>query len=150
MLLFRIDGLYDQWARSVGETGNTLSLLYALNSGKPYTQKEISEKFLIPKQTLSSIVKEYTAKGYLRLEASTENHREKYLLLTDEGKAFITPFLSELSKIERTAVEEMMQTYGSAVIDGLEKFCDVFQKTMLTASSHEKTKPKSRKEPNNV
>lgn len=148
MLLFRIDGLYDQWARSVGETGNTLSLFYALCSGKPYTQKRISEEFLIPKQTLNSIVKDYTAKGYIRLESSQENHREKYLCLTDEGKKFSEPFLSELSRIERAAVEAMTQEYGDAVIKGLEKFCDVFQKMMQTEQPDTKAKQENRKDGN--
>ena len=37
-LLFRIDGLYDQWAKRTGETGNTLAIFYALESGELYTQ----------------------------------------------------------------------------------------------------------------
>ena len=137
-LLFRIDGLYDQWAKRTGETGNTLSLFYALDSGKPYTQKQISEEFLIPKQTLNSIVKDYIAKGYIRLTPSPENHREKLLCLTDAGREYADSFLAPLFAIEQYAVGQMEREYGDAVLKGLEKFCEVFRQQLDAAGKTDK------------
>lgn len=129
-LLFRIDGLYDQWAKRTGETGNTLAFFYALESGRPYTQKQLSEQFLIPKQTLNSIVKDCVAKGYIRLTPSPENHREKLLCLTEAGQEYIDRFLAPLLAIEQYAVGQMEQACGDAVMKGLEIFCDAFRQQM--------------------
>ena len=129
-LLFRIDGLYDQWAKRTGETGNTLAFFYALESGRPYTQKQLSEEFLIPKQTLNSIVKDCVAKGYIRLTPSPENHREKLLCLTEAGQEYIDRFLAPLLAIEQYAVGQMEQACGNAVMKGLEIFCDAFRQQM--------------------
>lgn len=129
-LLFRIDGLYDQWAKRTGETGNTLAFFYALESGRPYTQKQLSEEFLIPKQTLNSIVKDCVAKGYIRLTPSPENHREKLLCLTEAGQEYIDRFLAPLLAIEQYAVGQMEQACGDAVMKGLEIFCNAFRQQM--------------------
>ena len=129
-LLFRIDGLYDQWAKRTGETGNTLAFFYALESGEPYTQKQLSEQFLTPKQTLNSIVKDCVAKGYIRLTPSPENHREKLLCLTEAGQEYIDRFLAPLLAIEQYAVGQMEQACGDAVMKGLEIFCDAFRQQM--------------------
>lgn len=137
-LLFRIDGLYDQWAKRTGETGNTLSLFYALDSGKPYTQKQISEEFLIPKQTLNSIVKDCIAKGYIRLAPSPENRREKLLCLTDAGREYVDSFLAPLFAIEQYAVGQMEREYGDAVLKGLERFCEVFRQQLDAAGKTDK------------
>ena len=137
-LLFRIDGLYDQWAKRTGETGNTLAIFYALESGELYTQKQLSEEFLIPKQTLNSIVKDCIAKGYIRLAPSPENHREKLLCLTEAGREYVDSFLAPLLAIEQYAVGQMEQEYGDAVLKGLEKFCEVFQQQLDAAGKPDK------------
>ena len=137
-LLFRIDGLYDQWAKRTGETGNTLAIFYALESGELYTQKQLSEEFLIPKQTLNSIVKDCIAKGYIRLAPSPENHREKLLCLTEAGREYVDSFLAPLLAIEQYAVGQMTQEYGDAVLKGLEKFCEIFQQQLDAAGKPDK------------
>ena len=137
-LLFRIDGLYDQWAKRTGETGNTLAIFYALESGELYTQKQLSEEFLIPKQTLNSIVKDCIAKGYIRLAPSPENHREKLLCLTEAGREYVDSFLAPLLAIEQYAVGQMEQEYGDAVLKGLEKFCEIFQQQLDAAGKPDK------------
>lgn len=57
----RIDGVYYQWARGIGLKDNMLSLLYALSDGKPYTQKQICDEWLIPKTTINTVIKECVA-----------------------------------------------------------------------------------------
>ena len=41
----QIDGLYYQAARKLGIKDNTLALLYALDDGKPHSQKQIGEEW---------------------------------------------------------------------------------------------------------
>ncbi|MCQ4991523.1 MarR family transcriptional regulator, partial [[Clostridium] symbiosum] len=60
-----IDGIYAMGAKKIGIKDNSLSLLYVLDDGKPHSQKEICEYWLIPKTTLNTIVKECVNAGYI-------------------------------------------------------------------------------------
>ena len=53
-----MDGAYEMISRKIGVKENTMILLYALDDGRPHTQKEICEEWLIPKTTLNTIVRE--------------------------------------------------------------------------------------------
>ena len=75
----QIDGLYYQWARKIGLKENLLSLLYALSDGNPYTQKQISEEWLIPKTTINTVIKECIRNGYIVLRQ--EPHTKEKLIL---------------------------------------------------------------------
>ena len=83
-----MDGAYYRWARSTGVTGQTLDLLYALDDGQPHSQKQICEEWLIPKTTVSTVVKACQAAGYLTLEAMPGQGRQRRLCLTPAGRAY--------------------------------------------------------------
>lgn len=53
-----MDAAYEMISRKIGVKENTMILLYALDDGRPHTQKEICEEWLIPKTTLNTIVRE--------------------------------------------------------------------------------------------
>lgn len=53
----KIDELYERVQRKAGVKGNTVWVLYALDDGKPHSQKQIYEEWIIPKITLNTIVK---------------------------------------------------------------------------------------------
>ena len=59
----RIDGIYYQLSKILGEKDNLICLLYALDDGKPHSQKQICEEWLISRTTLNTIVKECIEKG---------------------------------------------------------------------------------------
>ena len=65
----RMDGAYYYFARHSGVPENQLALFYALSDGKPHSQKEICEDWLIPKTTINTVVKEQVAAGHLTLRA---------------------------------------------------------------------------------
>ena len=83
----RIDGAYYYCARRLGVEENTLALLYALDDGRPHSQKQVCEEWLIPKTTINTVVKEQVAAGHLTLRAG--EGREKIICLTEAGKAFL-------------------------------------------------------------
>src|SRR5699024_9640509 len=76
----RMDGAYYYFARHSGVPENLLALFYALADGKPHSQKEICEDWLIPKTTINTVVKEQVAAGHLTLR--TGEGREKIICLT--------------------------------------------------------------------
>ena len=97
----RMDGAYYYFARHSGVPENQLALFYALSDGKPHSQKEICEDWLIPKTTINTVVKEQVAAGHLTLRAG--EGREKIICLTDAGRAYAEKAISALCAAERAA-----------------------------------------------
>ena len=90
----RIDGIYYQLSKILGEKDNLICLLYALDDGKPHSQKQICEEWLISRTTLNTIVKECIEKGYLTLQANAHS-KEKQILLTESGRQYASKLLGQ-------------------------------------------------------
>ena len=97
----RMDGAYYYFARHSGVPENQLALFYALSDGKPHSQKEICEDWLIPKTTINTVVKEQVAAGHLTLRAG--EGREKIICLTEAGRAYAEKAISALCAAECAA-----------------------------------------------
>ena len=121
----RIDGAYYYCARRLGVEENTLALLYALDDGRPHSQKQICEEWLISRTTLNTIVKECIEKGYLTLQANAHS-KEKQILLTESGRQYASKLLGFLYRAEEAAIKETLDRHGDAFITALEDFADSF------------------------
>lgn len=119
----RIDGIYYQWARKIGLKENMLSLLYALSNGEPYTQKQISEEWLIPKTTINTVIKECILNGYIVLQHEPHT-KEKRICLTDIGKEYAESVLCELKAAEMQAFDKTRKKYAVEFVEVLEEFAN--------------------------
>lgn len=116
-----IDGIYAMGAKKIGIKDNSLSLLYALDDGKPYSQKEICEHWLIPKTTLNTIVKECVNAGYIVLDG-IKHTKEKEIRLTDKGQEYAKTILNQVYELERRAMEKTLSSYSPEFVQALEQF----------------------------
>ncbi len=119
----QIDGLYYQWARKIGLKENLLSLLYALSDGNPYTQKQISEEWLIPKTTINTVIKECIRNGYIVLRQEPHT-KEKLIFLTDAGKEYTENVLNALKQAELLAFDETLKKYPVELESIFEEFAN--------------------------
>ena len=118
-----IDGAYDLVAKKIVVKENTLVLLYALDDGKPHSQKEICEEWLIPKTTINTIIKECIQAGYIVL--NTNSHRkEKEICLTERGQKYAQEVLYQIYQIEEYAIESVFNTGSEDFIEKLEQFTE--------------------------
>ncbi len=117
----RIDGLYYMAARKLGIKENMLALLYALDDGRAHSQKQISEEWLIPKTTINTIVKECLEKNYMVLTNGAHT-REKYIALTESGRAYAARILGSTYRAEQKAMERIIQECSPEFIRVLEQF----------------------------
>ena len=118
----RMDGAYYYFARHSGIPENLLALFYALSDGKPHSQKEICEDWLIPKTTINTVVKEQVAAGHLTLRAG--EGREKIICLTDAGRAYAEKAISALCAAERAAAERTIARHGAGFVAAVEDFTE--------------------------
>lgn len=118
----KLDGAYYLWARRHLLKENTLSVLYALDDGKPHTQAQIARDWLIPRSTVNMVVKELASAGYARL--TKLNDKEKWVELTAEGEAYAKAALKELYDAEIAAIDKTIAAFSPAFVDALEKYTD--------------------------
>lgn len=116
-----IDGIYETLSKKLGIKENALVLLYALDDGKPHTQKELCENWLMPKTTLNTIVKECVSAGYMVLN-SEDGKKEKELCLTEKGRAYAQVVLGQVYRVEERAMAAALRDTSPAFIEGLECF----------------------------
>ena len=117
----KIDELYERVQRKAGTKGNTVWVLYALDDGKPHSQKQIYEEWLIPKTTLNTIVKELESDGYVRLEIIPGQRREMNIYLTETGKKYARQVLDSFYQAEEEAFRQIEN--ARILSNELEKFC---------------------------
>ncbi len=118
----RIDGVYERIASKLGIKLNLICLLYALDDGKPHSQKQISEDWMLPRTTFNTITRECVKNGYVTLEHIPGKRREMNIILTDEGRSFARKYLDVIYCAEEEAFSASTVTESS--IESFESFCE--------------------------
>lgn len=118
--------VYEEWAKSHGMSANSLLILEALYNGI-CTQKEISQKWCIPKQTINTILKDLEAQGYLELTAMEQDKRNKRIELTSKGKQFVDRIITQVQEKELYVIRQMGLERMKSMNDSLELFISLFR-----------------------
>lgn len=117
--------LYGVWAKRHGMSYNTMMVLYALDKGETDTQKQIVKEWMIPKQTVNTVIKELERKGYVMfIESGRKNRKMK---LTPEGKKYTGEILEDLYRIEYESMEKMENSLRNAFIEGTIAHVNAFE-----------------------
>ena len=119
----KIDGAYYLFSRRLGIKENVLVLLYALDDGKPHSQKQICEDWLVPKTTINTNVKELVRAGYVMLYPGAGT-REKIIGLTDAGKAYTEQIMRRVYEAEQAAMKRTIQQFSPQFVDAIDFFAD--------------------------
>ena len=123
--LCRQDELYAVLARREGLSYHTVMTLYALDHDQGCTQKQIAENWMIPKQTVNTVVKELERSGYVELRAGRDQ-KEKLVFFTPAGKAFAAEGLRELYETEERAVKAMGEARFREMVAANRAFTEAF------------------------
>ena len=93
--------VYEEWAKSHGMSVNSLLVLSAIHEGgNDCTQRKISQRWMIPKQTINMILKEFERKGLVELLPMQEDKRNKLIQFTPAGDEYADGIISKLRKAE--------------------------------------------------
>lgn len=113
-----ISNLYAMWAKEKGISYHTLFTLYALyHSDAGCGQRSICDEWLIPKQTLNSILKALEKDGYLTYRVCPEDRRNKIVMLSKAGMEYAGPILEELYQLEVFVLGKMDESLTRQMID---------------------------------
>ena len=123
------NAVYDDWAREQGLSSNSALILYALYEEKENcTQKSISQMWSIPKQTVNTILKEFSANGYIELSADKKDKRNKLIMLTPKGNAYAGKIVESLRKRELFAIDQMGLENITRMNNDTELFISLFKR----------------------
>ena len=123
------NAVYDDWAREQGLSSNSALILYTLyEEKKNCTQKSISQMWSIPKQTVNTILKEFSANGYIELSADKKDKRNKLIMLTPKGNAYAGKIVESLRKRELFAIDQMGLENITRMNDDTELFINLFKR----------------------
>ena len=116
------NALYARAASALGIGYPKMMVLYALESMGELTQKQIAENFGMQKQTVHTVVSALQKKGYLLLEASEGDKREKRIVLTESGQVYVHRMIAPLRKAE----EKVYRTIGNERLQAMCEILDLF------------------------
>lgn len=112
----KLDDLYRSAAKNCGMAECAFWILYTLRvEEKPFTQAEICEFLIEPKQTVNSALKKLEAEGYLTLSAGADQ-RSKRVCLTEKGERFVKAHIDRVPEAEAAALGAMTAVERDALI----------------------------------
>ncbi len=122
--------VYEEWAKTQGVSVNSLLVLSAIHGGmEECTQKKISQKWRIPKQTVNAVLKDYEKKGFVELFSMPEDERNKLIRFTVKGKEYADSIISKLRKVELFVSEEMGTERMEQLNENMSMFVMLFSKS---------------------
>ena len=105
----KLDDLYRSAAKNCGMAECAFWILYTLRvEEKSFTQAEICEFLVEPKQTVNSALKKLVAEGYLALSAGTDQ-RSKLVRLTPKGEQLARERRDERERYDETGDERVAE-----------------------------------------
>ena len=100
--------VYAEWAKAHGISVSCLLALTAIDEGgDDCTQKKISQRWLIPKQTVNMILKDFESKKFVELLPMPGDKRNKRIQFTAAGREYADTILPELRKVELFVIQKM-------------------------------------------
>ncbi len=103
----KLDDVYRSAAKSCGISECAFWILYTLRvEEKSFTQAEICEFLIEPKQTVNSALKKLETEGYLA-RTSGADLRSKHVALTEKGEQFARTWIDRVPEAEAAALGAM-------------------------------------------
>ncbi len=124
----QIERQYEQFFKSLGLSTISFSILENLyESEESYTQKLLCEKYNLPKQTVNLVIKSFWEQGYVTLEESKNDRRNKEITLTEAGKDYAKNIIQKWDDIEAEVFESSSLEEMDAMLQYLIKWQAAFQ-----------------------
>lgn len=101
---------YEDYARSVGLSYTSLSVLSALYGAENCTQKMLCERCFLPKQTVNTTITAFYKKGWVRLEELPEDRRNKTIHFTPEGQTAADKIMQHVRESELKSMGSLSES----------------------------------------
>lgn len=106
-LYYKINGLYVRFENAKGINSSLHKVLHALYISDLHTQKDIMQNYEMPKQTINNVISSLQKQGFIKVEASQNDKREKFLTLTQRGREYAKDFITEYVAFEKKIYQRL-------------------------------------------
>ena len=103
--IIKFRGLYSRWSNEHSISYHEMLVLYTIREHGFCTQKQICDRYLLPKQTINHVIAVLRKEGILQYDESHGRGREKAFVLSEKGREYAAPFLASLDTVENRALE---------------------------------------------
>lgn len=129
MLWREISYLYEDWSKAHGLSFNEVMVLYSIYEDTVNcTQKMISQKWLIPKQSVNTILKDFERKRLVEFVPLQSDKRNKLIKPTSAGMEYADRIITELRRLELFIIEQMGVENITQLNDSMALFAELFKK----------------------
>ena len=113
---------YEDYAKSVGLSYTSLSVLEAIHAQPDCTQKQLCQACFLPKQTVNAVVTSFYKKGWVRLEEVPTDRRNKTIHFTEQGRAEAQRILSRVQESGRAAMAALSEEERWMLLSATERY----------------------------
>lgn len=122
---------YEEYAKSVGLSFTSLSILSAIFSNEKCTQKKLCEICFLPKQTVNAVITSFIKKEWIKMEEDPEDRRSKIIILTDRGKTVGDGIIKNVRESERNAMLNLSKEERDALINSTKRYVSLCRESLL-------------------
>ena len=109
---------YEDYARSVGLSFTSLSILSTIYAHENCTQKMLCEICFLPKQTVNGVIRQFCKDGWISLIEMAKDRRNKAIRFTEQGRQQAA--MQSLSPQEQSALLTLTRRYVLACKKAME------------------------------
>ena len=113
---------YEEYAKSVGLSFTSLSILSAVYGMENCTQKKLCESCFLPKQTVNAAITAFYKNGWIRLEELPEDRRNKTIHFTDAGLKEAEKILSKIRESEENSMKALSDEERSILLSATKRY----------------------------
>jgi DNA-binding MarR family transcriptional regulator len=130
----KILDLYADFAKEAGLSYASMYVLYSIyTEGENCTQKIISEKTFLPKQTVNAIVTTFLKRKMIELTEMQDDRRVKFVRFTKSGKKFADKIIPKIIDAELNAIEKLDNEQRIALLNSTKLYGEYFRECLQKA-----------------
>lgn len=123
-----IDKRIDMLIAKTGLSYSEFAVLYTLAKDDCSTQKKIGEEWLIPKQTVFNVCKDFRQKGLVQIGEQSTDKRERAMSLTQKGHDVADPIVHASDELGERVFARLGEKNAQKLFSLLARFCEICDK----------------------
>ena len=125
---------YEDYARSVGLSFTSLSILSTIYAHENCTQKMLCEICFLPKQTVNGVIRQFCKDGWISLIEMAKDRRNKAIRFTEQGRQAAGDILRRVRQSEQAAMQSLSPQEQSALLTLTRRYVLACKKAMEAPS----------------
>ena len=123
-----IDERIDALIAKTGLSYSEFAVLYTLAKDGRSTQKKIGEEWLIPKQTVFNVCKDFRQKGLVQIGEQSVDKMERAIELTQKGRDATDPIVRASDELGERVFARLGEKNAQKLFSLLSRFCEICDK----------------------